>query len=1061
MVSYSRGTFFLVALFFVLSGIASLTYQVVWFKKLFYFLGSSTYSQSIVLATFMGGLAIGAFYWGKKVDSARNSLRVFALLEIGIAIYCFFYKEIFSVVELLFYQVTYSLSLGSDDNLTFAFKILASSLSILFPTILMGGTLPVLVKFTSKRIEDVGKNVTLLYFLNSFGAVLGTMLAGFYLIENFGLLISTTIGASIELFIGVSCLFISFYYISSEESININEINKSETVIQTPIKSEVNYKLLVIIAFTSGFSSMLYEVVWLRLLVPILSSTTYSYSVILTSFIAGITIGSVIVFKILKKIKNHIRFIAFSQIAIVSSILITLPFYERIPFYLWSIFGKEATGGADYFYYLLFQFLFCALIIIVPTILIGLSLPIVNTLAVNSVEETGRKVGSIFSINTIGTVLGSLVTGLMLIPLIGISKSLFLGLFINFFLGIYLILKQDGDKQRDLLFGIAPVIVCLSLFIFQGGTSNWSNAIMTSEVARKINRQEAPNTFQEFLTFDKQEEKVLFYKEGITGTIVVAQSKDEVYLYTNGKADANSVGDLATQVSLAQVPMIIHPNPESVFVIGFGAGTTIGNVLAHKNVKRAFVAEISPEVIDASKYFERVNQKPLKDKRLTIIKDDGVSALRTSNQKHDIIISQPSNPWSAGVGNLFTSEFFQDCKEKLNPGGIVAQWFSLYEMNDENLRLILRTVLKEFRNVELWQIGTNDILMLCSEEKLNMDLAKMEIKFREKKKIFDAIDIRSFPVFLSQQFCHDMEVINKYAGKGVTNTENLPLLEYRAPKSYFYNLKPKEFFKIDERNDLNKYSTLLLNRYLGTHTLTNNEIHNIASFHYYYANQNLAIYFAEKSPEVILSWAKFETTDNNVTTAIKLLEWAKSKDKKSHRYSIYKAYILDSLGNTAGAILELDDFLLDNPNNLELYHERGTLHMKLRNNVIAKEDFSKSIELNPNKIEAYNNLATILAQEGKHKEAIEILNNGLTIAPTDQKLLFNRGITYGFIMQYDLCIKDLTKVIEFDPINVQALYLRGKSYFQLKQLNNACTDWQEASRLGMTKANEALNQYCR
>jgi spermidine synthase len=1059
MLSRIRGNTLIVILFFVFSGIASLIYQVAWFKQLSYFLGNSTYSQSVVLATFMGGLAIGAWFWGKKVDSTKNPLRIFAYLEIGIAVYCFFYKEIFGLVEGLFYMASQSLSLESNDTLTFVFKMSASSLSILFPTILMGGTLPTLVKFTSSKIEDVGKNVTLLYFLNSLGAVLGTMLAGFYLIEKYGLINSTSIGASLELMIGLSCLFISYKVVSPENSIKSNEVNlaASKGISKTP----VSYKLLITIAFISGFSSMLYEVVWLRLLVPILSSTTYSYTVILTSFITGITIGSIIVYRVLRKIKNHIRLIAFSQIGIVSSILLTLPFYERIPFYMWTIFSNEASGESEYFYYLLYQFLFSALIILIPTILIGLTLPIVNVLAVNKVEETGRKVGSIFGINTVGTVLGSLITGLVLIPFIGISKSLFLGLFINFLLGVYLILKLDVNKKRELFYAISPVLVCLAIFVFNGGTSNWSDAIMTSEVPRKINRTKAVETFEEFLTYDKQEEKVLFYREGITGTIVVAQSRDEVYLYTNGKGDANSVGDLPTQVSLAQVPMILHPNPESVFVIGFGAGTTIGNVLTHKSVKRASVAEISPEVIDASKYFEHVNQKPLEDKRLTVIKDDGVSALRISKQKFDIIISQPSNPWSAGVGNLFTTEFFRDCKSKLHPGGIVAQWFSLYEMDDDNLKLILRTVLQEFKNVELWQIGTNDIMMLCSEEKLNVDLDKMKLRFQEKKKIFDAIDVKSFPVFLSQQFCKDIDLIKTYAGTGETNTEDLPLLEYRAPKAYFYNLKPKQINKIDQRTELDQHPELLLNQYVSHQKLSSEEIRNVASFQYYYANQELAEYFAAKSPEVILSWARFENRDNNVTTAIRLLDWGKKRDSKNHHYSAYKAFILDSIGNTANAVIELDDFLSKNPNNQELYYERGTLLMKLGNNENAKNDFLKSIEVNPKKIQAYNNLATILAQEGNHLRAIEILDKGLSLDPTDSKLLFNRGITYGFLQQYDKCLNDLSKVLQKEPNNVQALYLRGKSYLQLKQIQNACNDWQVASKLGMTKATEALNHYCR
>jgi spermidine synthase len=250
---------------------------------------------------------------------------------------------------------------------------------------------------------------------------------------------------------------------------------------------------------------------------------------------------------------------------------------------------------------------------------------------------------------------------------------------------------------------------------------------MTSDVSRKIaQKKKVPTSYENFISEMKDKKEILFYKEGAGGTIVVGRKDNETFLVTNGKGDSNTGGDLQTQISLGQIPMILHPSPDTVFVIGFGAGTTIGNVLTHKNLNYAEVAEISPEVVLGSLHFKHVNERPLEDKRLRVIKDDGLSALRLSPYKYDVIISQPSNPWSSGVGNLFTKEFFRDCKAKLKPKGLLAQWFNVYEMNDQNLRMVINTILDQFKYVSIWHVGKHDILVLCSNEKYNVDLDEIE-----------------------------------------------------------------------------------------------------------------------------------------------------------------------------------------------------------------------------------------------------------------------------------------------------------------------------------------------
>jgi len=268
----SRLHFIVVALF-IISGLASLVYQVVWFKQLSYFLGNTTYSQSVVLATFMGGLALGAWYWGKRADKFGNNLRLFALLEIALALYCFFYNPIFNFAEGQFTDFVKYFELASDSAAVLFLKLVVSSSTMLFPTFLMGGTLPVLVRFLNNQSSHIGANVAVLYFVNSLGAVLGTVLAGFFLLQFFGLRGSIYIGASFELAVGLLALLVSRKYVVSQGV--AADITRKEGIQQESPLSPRQYKLILWMAGLTGLCAMLYEVGWLRILIPILSSSTY------------------------------------------------------------------------------------------------------------------------------------------------------------------------------------------------------------------------------------------------------------------------------------------------------------------------------------------------------------------------------------------------------------------------------------------------------------------------------------------------------------------------------------------------------------------------------------------------------------------------------------------------------------------------------------------------------------------------------------------------------------------------------------------------------------------
>ena len=1055
--------FTLIALLFILSGVAGLVYQVVWFKHLSYFLGNTTYSQSIVLATFMGGLAIGAWWWGKKADGSKNALKLFAWLEVGIAVYCFLYMPIFEGVKSLFISLVKSQGWASDSGIVLSLKFIVSALTMLIPTILMGGTLPVLVRYLSDRISEVGKNVSILYFINSLGAVIGTVLAGFYLLQTIGLRATVYTGATLDLFVGV--VFLVIIYASKQQKGTTEKVPQEKSPREkidfslTPKQ----YKIVLWVAAISGFCAMAYEVIWLRLLIPILSSTTYSFTIILTVFITGITLGSLLVYFILPKLKRPYLFLGMCQFGIVISILLTLPFYEKIPYLIWSAFGEGSRSEGAYTSYLMLQLYYVFLVMILPTIFMGMSLPIASRIAVTQVKESGRKVGGVFALNTIGTVFGSLVTGLILIPFVGIKSSIEIVLLLNLAL-VVLILLSNKKSNYKLILGLLAVFVLASFNYFKNiDQERWAYTIMMSEVSRKINLKKPPKSFDQFYRDEvKAHDSILYYKEGIGGTIVVGKKDEVTYLYTNGKGDANSVGDLRTQVFLGHTPMILHPQPDTVMVIGFGAGTTIGSVLNHPHVKYAEVAEISPEVIEASVHFENINQKPLEDERLKVIRDDGISALRLSPHRYDVIISQPSNPWSAGVGNLFTKEFFRDCKQKLRPGGYMAQWFSLYEMDDKGLELILRTAKETFDYISLWQIGRNDVLFLCSEKPFDFDLLSIESNYKSVQKVLDNIGLKSFATFLSLEKSSNNERIESFvkSSENALNTENLPLLEFHAPKAYFTDAKPDRFNKLDERYDSENID-LLLNKFSSKHKLTDQDYFHLGSFHTLYFNEKLGFMFADKNPMVYMSWAISEREKGKYKNAIDCIKKAiKVSDTSTVFYEeLINTYLMDNKPEKASNIAE--KAVKKFPDNYLFYKLTGVSLSILNELEKAQSFLEKAIELNSKDASIYNELGLVYGKNGQYKLSITFFDKSIELDDTKSKVYYNRGFSKNYLEEYSSAIQDFNHAIALDKNYDLAYLARGRARFNSGDKKGGCADFEKASQYGNNEASGFFKDFCK
>lgn len=867
----------ILAVLFVASGMAGLVYQVIWFKYLSLFLGNTTYAQAILIATFMAGLAIGAYWWGKKADRTASPLRLFAYLEIGVGFYCLAYPTFVQILEGLFISTIRWLSLPVDAWTILPVKMLVSALSLLFPTILMGGTLPLLVKFTTERIEESGSRISTLYFLNSFGAVVGALMGGFFLIEAFGLRLSIYTMTLVNLTVGWIALVISNLTIKKEKTSKSPAMKKSAQ----QVFSDQEGRLAFLAAAGSGVASMIYEIGWVRMLIPVIGSTIYAFSLMLASFILGIALGSWLISAFAKRIKRWFSLLALCQLGTAVVLLLSLPFYERLPYLFWKYSELLSRTDDAYVVFLAIQLLLSFSVMILPTILLGMNLPVAARIASRSLPFLGTSVGNVFSVNGVGTVIGSLLGGLILIPLLGIRGAMEIGVLVNLGIG-FLILFQDKAfvLRRWVVVGTVALMGLFYLLFLP----DWNKTVMLSGIFRRISVDAAPP--KSFARYREAQSamRVVYYKEGAGGTVGVTESSKagvlQRSLLINGKPDASSSYDMPTQVMLGQIPLLLHQQADTALVIGLGSGVTVGTMLAHP-IRHLDCVEILPEVVEASRFFDDVNGKPLDDARVRLVVEDAITYLKLSDSRYDVIVSEPSNPWIAGIGNIFSVEFFELCKDRLKDNGLMVQWFQRYEMSDEAFDLVLRTFQSVFPYTTLWHGIATDAILVGSNKPLSLDVPALEARLQSPriKSELSRIDVNDVPTFLTHQILSE-RALARYIPYGQLSTGEHPRLEYLAARGLFIGNASERIKEFDERLMLHE-GGLLLRRYLQQRQLTKEQQLNIARLHlqnhrglsilsYSILQESLKKY--PRDPEILSLFAEAASFHNRMEESIEALK---------------------------------------------------------------------------------------------------------------------------------------------------------------------------------------------
>ncbi len=778
-----------VALCFFLSGAAGLVYELLWLRLIDKVIGSAPFAVSTVLSVFMAGMAIGSYLAGRiadRVTSKAALLSLYGKLEMGIGICALAVPAAIGLLQPVYHALY-------DRLLTqfWCYQVSAfagCALVLLVPAGLMGATLPILCRYYVLGLGHIGTRTGRLYGLNTAGAALGVLLCGFVLIRTLGVWMSLGLFAAVNITVGLSCLLFSRMQRDEENrpyrAVQMQDRAKGKTALSPRQNREMRWGLALFAV--SGFCAMACEVFWTRLLGLVAGPTAYCFTLVVAAFIIGLALGSIFSGPLADKSPNSLALLAASQIGSALAALAVSQFLGSSQF----LFAKLIhTFEKDFSHLILAQSVLLFAVLLIPTLFLGAAFPLVNRICVPSLNRMGRSLGRAYALNTVGALIGSFAAGFVLIPWLGKENGLRLIIGIQFAAAclalIHTIPAKTGKRAA-----FAGILCAGFLLLFH--YPSWHTDLLSrgwyrdfSAMETELERTswaEALWKGAERIARQRRGLEVVFQGEGVSGFTTVEKEITslgtvEYALFNSGKADASSHGDRSTQTLSAHIPLLFHPNAQNVMVLGLASGMTPGEVLLYP-VKKLDIAEINEQVVTAcKKFFSPFNNHCLDDPRTRLILQDGRNHLSLTREFYDVIISEPSNPWMAGMANLYSLEFFQLARQRLHPGGFFAQWIQAYEMDWETFCLLGRTFAAVFPQGALVKVGPVDYLLLGFTDPKGLDwqAAQHNLAFAQKSQnvVFPGTD---FLVHLILT-----EDLGELFGQGPLHTDNMPRLEFAAP----------------------------------------------------------------------------------------------------------------------------------------------------------------------------------------------------------------------------------------------------------------------------------------
>ncbi len=731
-VSSKVGRPILYALIF-LSGISGLIYQVAWHKYLAILLGAQARATAVVLGIFLGGISLGYYTFGKWTRWKRwNLLLVYCFVEVALGFWGFlfpyFFRGAMAVVPKLY------ATLGLTNILI---DIVLATLLIGFPTFLMGGTLPLLTQGLSDDLQEASKTHARIYGFNTVGACLGCLLAGYFLIPQTDLPVTVTFAGMINVLVGLIGYFLFAKWSAPQEVVAPSKADKAGAFTPAQIS-------LLVVGFFSGFYIISLETVFMRLMGLSTGASNYNFTLVVSIFIFGLGFGSLIV----KDIgKYSISRLFWNQMFVTLGLFVVYLSGNYWSYWVHVLRASLRDVGQNFYF---FQFLLGSgffLLLAIPVGLCGLTLPLCFHLMKDTKEGLGQRVGQLYGINTVGSVMGAILGGYLILDFIDLDhlfKLCVLMAAVTVVAAgmIYWPTKPSKAKQ------IAAMVVGFGTLLATLLAPEYNHDRWIQPFRHPAPIEATYQGAQKFGEFLSRHTKLLLWDDGPNTSLGVGSSLfqgKEVSrsVFVNAKSDGNTRGDAFTTLLLAHLPALFAETPKDACIIGFGTGITIGTLALYPEVKNIDVVEISNTIINNRHYFDRYNHEVSRNPKVAIHEMDAFRFLGGTKKNFDVIISEPSNPWVAGIENLYSLEFYKTARSKLNPHGVFTQWIHTYSFNDELLQMVMHTMGEVFPNISVYQLKGGDLGLIATVEPISRaDLfraaQRMESSAELKKDLADS-----------------------------------------------------------------------------------------------------------------------------------------------------------------------------------------------------------------------------------------------------------------------------------------------------------------------------------
>jgi len=1062
------GPLILTLLFF--SGTCGLIYEILWMKMLSLVIGNTVFSITTVLTAFMGGLALGSFLAGRFEDRIKNPLRIYGLLEGGIGAYALLLPFLIAGTEPLFRFIYQNVSPSFYGFSLLRFFV--CGIILLVPTTLMGATLPVISKYFVKRQTHLGWTVSKIYGVNTFGAVLGSFAAGFILIPRLGITLTIYSAAFLNLAIAaiVLILFRNPPQVGLEEKkeeFKKKKKKKKKREIEEEVSrgtwSKITFVVLAGIGL-SGVAAMIYQIAWTRVLSLSIGSSVYTFSLIVTAFICGLALGSLFIGKFIDRRKHLVLGLAVVEGIIGISALLIVPVLGKLP----VVAAKSVFSSINSFKHVHFaEFAIIFPLLLIPTFMMGAAVPMAIKICTRDVSRVGRFFGNVYAVNTLGAIIGSFIAGFLLIPWLGAQNSIFIAVAMNIAVACMIFLHAPTlPLVRRTAGALVTAVAAVTIWF---PISKWDASLLTSgpylyaDLYKNVSVQKG----LELEAAMKEGYQLLYFKEGLNAVVSVKKTADrDLVLEINGKADASAKSDVATQLMLGHLPLLLHQSAEDALIIGLGSGMTLGAVERYP-IKAVDVVEIEPAVVEASQYFQDFTNDALNDPRVNLITADGRNHLALSSRQYDVIISEPSNPWVAGMANLFTREFFELAKQRLRKGGVMCQWVHAYSMYSVDFKTIVRTFHAVFPHAAVWEASLGgDYLLIGFPEDLSVDYEILmgrldEERMRADLRKMNMTDLASFLI----KFVITEEAIAEYTKGAPLHTDDNALLEYSAPKAllegrstrlleelYRYRSSPKDMLRSLKWAEIPApIENDLLERLEARKEVLRGYIH--------YANGAAQDAIKKFEDALVLNPSDYDATYLLAELNYQIGGLFKNAGRPNEAVKAYEKSI-----NAIDNFIKGDRALLSDHFDLEVFYAKanldlGTMALTANRLEQAAEAFKKSTSGEMRYAGAHNNLGIVYERTGRYDAAVNQYQLAIELDPDLVSAHMAIGNTRIKQEKYQEAIQSYLQVQKLRPDFALTNYYLGIAYFKQSQWAKAEKEWMRALELNpdFSEAQKQLN----